>query len=204
MRTIYTHGLEYAGLQGSGGGDGSARHPASAHPETGTDHPGSGPPGHGWRRPDTQGSRLEPDPHHRSCPARSQESQKIEALDAGADDYLTKPFSLGELLARIRVALQERHPARQPEPRHPLRSRQTDGRPGAQDGYGGGADHPSDANTIPATGDPDQKLGQSHDPPATDEGRLGTLAFRVRTTCASTSANCGTSWKPTRPNPVCC
>jgi two-component system KDP operon response regulator KdpE len=37
--------------------------------------------------------------------ARSQESQKIEALDAGADDYLTKPFSLGELLARIRVAL---------------------------------------------------------------------------------------------------
>lgn len=37
--------------------------------------------------------------------ARSQESQKIEALDAGADDYLTKPFSFGELLARIRVAL---------------------------------------------------------------------------------------------------
>lgn len=37
--------------------------------------------------------------------ARSQETQKIEALDAGADDYLTKPFSLGELLARIRVAL---------------------------------------------------------------------------------------------------
>jgi two-component system KDP operon response regulator KdpE len=37
--------------------------------------------------------------------ARSQESQKIEALDSGADDYLTKPFSFGELLARIRVAL---------------------------------------------------------------------------------------------------
>ena len=37
--------------------------------------------------------------------ARSQEAQKIEALDAGADDYLTKPFSFGELLARIRVAL---------------------------------------------------------------------------------------------------
>ena len=37
--------------------------------------------------------------------ARSQESDKISALDAGADDYLVKPFSVGELLARIRVAL---------------------------------------------------------------------------------------------------
>jgi len=37
--------------------------------------------------------------------ARGQEQDKIEALDAGADDYLTKPFGVGELLARIRVAL---------------------------------------------------------------------------------------------------
>jgi two-component system, OmpR family, KDP operon response regulator KdpE len=37
--------------------------------------------------------------------ARDQESQKVTALDNGADDYLTKPFSTGELLARIRVAL---------------------------------------------------------------------------------------------------
>jgi two-component system KDP operon response regulator KdpE len=36
---------------------------------------------------------------------RDQEQQKITALDHGADDYLTKPFSTGELLARIRVAL---------------------------------------------------------------------------------------------------
>ena len=42
--------------------------------------------------------------------ARGQEKDKIAALDAGADDYLTKPFSTGELLARIRVAL--RHTAR--------------------------------------------------------------------------------------------
>lgn len=36
---------------------------------------------------------------------RDQEQDKIAALDAGADDYLTKPFGIGELLARMRVAL---------------------------------------------------------------------------------------------------
>jgi two-component system KDP operon response regulator KdpE len=42
--------------------------------------------------------------------ARGRETDKVEALDAGADDYLTKPFGLQELLARLRVAL--RHAAR--------------------------------------------------------------------------------------------
>jgi two-component system KDP operon response regulator KdpE len=46
--------------------------------------------------------------------ARGLESDKIAALDAGADDYLTKPFSVGELLARIRVAL--RHSGGRPAP----------------------------------------------------------------------------------------
>jgi two-component system KDP operon response regulator KdpE len=41
--------------------------------------------------------------------ARGEEQSKIAALDAGADDYLTKPFGVGELLARIRVAM--RHAA---------------------------------------------------------------------------------------------
>lgn len=42
--------------------------------------------------------------------ARGEEQSKVMALDAGADDYLTKPFGVGELLARIRVAL--RHAVR--------------------------------------------------------------------------------------------
>ena len=40
--------------------------------------------------------------------ARTQERTKIEALDAGASDYLTKPFGVGELLARVRAALRQR------------------------------------------------------------------------------------------------
>ena len=41
---------------------------------------------------------------------REQEGDKIAALDAGADDYLTKPFGAGELMARIRVALRRTAP----------------------------------------------------------------------------------------------
>ena len=41
--------------------------------------------------------------------ARMGERDKIEALDAGADDYLTKPFGVGELLARVRATLRRRH-----------------------------------------------------------------------------------------------
>jgi two-component system KDP operon response regulator KdpE len=42
---------------------------------------------------------------------REHEADKIDALDAGADDYLTKPFGIGELLARLRAALRHTAPA---------------------------------------------------------------------------------------------
>jgi two-component system KDP operon response regulator KdpE len=46
--------------------------------------------------------------------ARQADGQKIRLLDAGADDYLVKPFSVGELLARMRVALRHRGTALKP------------------------------------------------------------------------------------------
>jgi len=49
---------------------------------------------------------------------RGEESQKIAALDAGADDYLTKPFGSGELLARVRVLLRRAMPLTEPPVAH--------------------------------------------------------------------------------------
>lgn len=50
--------------------------------------------------------------------ARQEEREKIQALDLGADDYVTKPFYMGELMARIRVGMRKRNKiaAEQPEP----------------------------------------------------------------------------------------
>lgn len=64
--------------------------------------------------PDGDGARLVREIRRTSAvpilvvSARHQEAQKIQVLDEGADDYLTKPFSVAELLARIRVALRHR------------------------------------------------------------------------------------------------
>ena len=72
-----------------------------------------------WMLPGEDGQSLarhwRAQPRTRNLPiimltARAQESDKVSALDAGADDYLTKPFSPRELLARIRALLRRRVP----------------------------------------------------------------------------------------------
>lgn len=50
--------------------------------------------------------------------ARSHENDKIEAFELGADDYVTKPFSTGELLARVRVALRHARGTRKSDDRY--------------------------------------------------------------------------------------
>jgi two-component system phosphate regulon response regulator PhoB len=72
-----------------------------------------------WMLPDMSGvlfaKRLRTDERTKDVPiimltARSNESDKVEGLEAGADDYITKPFSPKELMARIKAVLRRRAP----------------------------------------------------------------------------------------------
>ena len=72
-----------------------------------------------WMLPGESGVALarkwRADPRTKQVPiimltARSEENDKVQGLDAGADDYITKPFSTQELLARIRAVLRRRTP----------------------------------------------------------------------------------------------
>lgn len=72
-----------------------------------------------WILPDTTGMaflrRLRADPRTREIPiimltGRAEEADKVTGLEAGADDYLTKPFSNRELLARIKAVIRRRAP----------------------------------------------------------------------------------------------
>jgi two-component system phosphate regulon response regulator PhoB len=72
-----------------------------------------------WMLPDLAGTvlarRLRAEPRMKDIPiimltARAQETDKVEGLESGADDYVTKPFSPKELLARIKAVLRRRAP----------------------------------------------------------------------------------------------
>ena len=131
--------------------------------------------------------------------AWGQESQKVAALDAGADDYVTKPFGMDELLARLRAAVRRASPA----PDEPVVATERLHR-----GPGGQAGDPAAAATSgsrPPSGSCSRcwcahAAGWSRS--ASCCTRCGGPATRPRaTTCACTSPTCAGSWSPTRPRP---
>ena len=127
------------------------------------------------------------------------EEEKIAALDAGADDYVTKPFSVDELLARLRAALRRARPSR--EPVVELGELRVDAREAARHGR---------RPTRPADASPSERPCRACW--AENEGKLLTHQAILRevwgpaysaspTTCTSTSRTCGGRSSPTPARP---
>ena len=111
-----------------------------------------------WMLPDTSGLELtralKRDRETRDLPiimltARATEADKVSGLDGGADDYLTKPFSPRELLARVNALLRRASGARRRRVRDP---RDADARSRRPSGEFGGPAGAAGAHGIPAAG----------------------------------------------------
>ena len=134
--------------------------------------------------------------------AWGQESQKVAALDAGADDYVTKPFGMNELLARLRAAVRRAAPA----PDEPvLATPDFTVDLAAKRVIRGSADvrlTPTEWQLLEVL--VRQLLG-GWSPSASCCVRCGDRSTRPRaTTCGSTSRTCAASWNRTPRSPVTC
>src|SRR3984957_15313104 len=116
---------------------------------------------------------------------RADSADKVEALDAGADDYVTKPFGMDELLARMRAAVR-RTPAAEPRPHrppdrqagHPDRARWNQGpfggkRAGRRGRPAAGRRHQADADRMAPARGAAAEPGQAAQPPAAAERGMG-------------------------------
>ena len=97
------------------------------------------------------------------------EDEKIAALDAGADDYVTKPFATGELLARLRAALRRAGPVG----RAGARRRSDQGRPGKASRHRQRQARPPDAARVPHPARARPEPRQAPDAPRDPAGGLG-------------------------------
>ena len=130
--------------------------------------------------------------------ARIGEDDKIEALDAGADDYLVKPFGVGELLARVRAHLRRRAGASATTAAAD-RVRRREDRPGAPHRRARRRDAAPDADRVPPA-DPSGGASalRAHAPAAAAVRCGGRAIPRTPTTCASTWGSCARRSSPIR------
>ena len=117
---------------------------------------------------------------------RDAERDKVAALDAGADDYVTKPFGMDELLARMRAALRRRDAGRRAAPivDDPRLHRSTSRPSGCRPRPGRGAAH---ADRVGTSSRCSSATRASSSPSASSSRRCGARSTSTRrTTCAST------------------
>ena len=133
---------------------------------------------------------------------RSDSTDKVEALDAGADDYVTKPFGMDELLARMRAMVPARRPQGDDQPVVGSATPSSTWRPARSCATGRGPAHSHGVAPARGARAPPGPPAQ----PAAAAGRgLGARATRApRATCGSTWASCVASSSPTRPGRDTC
>ena len=128
--------------------------------------------------------------------ARDTQADKVNGLTIGGDDYLTKPFGLEELAARIRTVLRRTRPAAAVGPGAHLRRHRTG--PGQLRGTPGRSPGRAVADRVPAAALPDAQPRPGADPGASCWPTCGTTtsAGPARSS-PPTSPTCGASWPST-------
>ena len=133
--------------------------------------------------------------------ARDSERDKVAALDAGADDYVSKPFGMDELLARLRAALRARDHRRRGAPRSSPRDFTDRPRCASRSSIASGPG-PAHPHRVAAARGARPSPRQARHPAPTAAGGVGArLRRRDATTCGCTWPTSAASSNPTAPTP---
>ena len=128
--------------------------------------------------------------------ARNAEAMKVEALDLGADDYVSKPFGVDELLARLRAGLRHAVQARGSAP--VVRTGDLDVDLGRRQVARAGPNDEAVAQGVRPARRAGVNLGRAAQPPKTCCARSGAASGPTSSICGSMWASCATSWGTSR------